>query len=145
MPIDYAKLNIELTTDPKGLGYSQPPNRNDPADAELLNPRGLGETGIAESVETDLLNREVIVSEFEGLSLPLRQFWQLIVTAGNGVIDPSDTKIKAQIFAIWGLGTTTRANLIALGTREYSRAEKLFGRGLAATHIDVGRARTGDY
>lgn len=138
-----AELHDELINDPKELGYD---GSDDPTCAELLNTRGLSnETGPAEPVDVDLLNREVVVSEFVALDLAERQFWQLMVTAGNGVIDPADTKIVDQIKAIWGPATETRANLVALGTRPYSRAEALFDRGTSVTYIDVGRARTGDY
>jgi len=138
-----AELHDELLNDPKELGYD---GSDDPTCAELLNTRGLSnEEGPAEPVDVDLLNREVVVSEFVALGLAERQFWQLMVTAGNGVIDPSDSKIVAQLLAIWRPTTTTRANLVALGTRDYSRAEILFGRGKSVTYMDVGRARTGDY
>lgn len=137
-----ADLAAELINDPKGLGYA---GKDDPTCADLLNTSGLSsETGPTEPVSVEAVKREVVVSEFRLLSLPDRQFWQILVNTGGNPLDPADSKITDQIRDIWQ-PSDTWDNIAALGTRDYSRAEALFDRGVSVTLIDVGRARTGDY
>ena len=70
-----------------------------------------------------------------------RTAWATILSAGAGQVDVNDSSVVAQVAAIWAASTTTRANLVALKTRDASRAEALFGRDISASFLDVGRAR----
>lgn len=140
--IQLAALATELSTDPVGLGYSQAPNVNDPADAELLNTVGLsGEEVDVGVIDGQELSKAVVMSEYVALSDVERQGWTVILSAGDGQVDVDDQRVIDQIGAIWGAATTTRANLLGLKTRSASRAEALFGRGVSVGHLDVGKAR----
>jgi hypothetical protein len=137
----YVELKTEINTDPKGLGYA---GQNDPDVADLLNTIGL--VTPTETVEREVINGQelsavVVHSEYIVLSAEKREAWTVVLSAGDGQIDVSNAGIRNQIAAIWGAGTTTRANLIALQTRDCSRAEALFGAGISISHIDVGTAR----
>ena len=156
MPLNNDELLVlknELETDPKRLGYSPPPpNNQDEADSVLLNTRGLsGESGPTEPLAADLISRQVVPSEWNALSLAAdssgnrgisaAQYLRGLILSISPMIDPNDSYIVSQILAIWQPGTDTRAKLIAIGTREYSRAEALFGRGVKVDYMDVGSAR----
>lgn len=135
---DYTALSTEITTDPEGLGYS---GKTYPEIADLLNTVGLSSEQIgAGAVDGQELSKAVVISEYLSLTDAARAGWTAILTAGNGQIDAGDSNVVAQIAAIWGVGTTTRANLLALATRSASRAEVLFGSGVIISKFDVAEA-----
>jgi hypothetical protein len=134
---DLLKLKEEIETDPLGLGY----DADDPHCAELLNEVNGDYSIDREAVDGQELQMAVVINEYAALSDIQRMGWQAIISAGSGIIAVSDARVKAQIAAIWGPGTTTRANLILLQTRSGSRAEVLFGSGVRVSHLDVGMAR----
>ena len=137
MSIDYTVLKTEIQTDPLVLGYA---GKTDPEIAALLNEIGLsGETINREAVPAREVSREVVVSEFEALSLAKRQMWTIILTAGIEQFEVSDAKLVAQIANIWA-GTTTLGNLDTLRQRGCSRAEALFGVNTVIGFMDVGQA-----
>lgn len=141
--MDYAALKTEIQTDPLGLGYDVSPtfyvtNEDDMAVAGLLNEVG----GSSETIEPDFVSAAdaqaaVLGSEWAGLSDVKQRGWLAIV--GLGEIPVKNANIRAQITAIWDPGTT-RDNLIALQTRDASRAEALFGEGVTVSHTDVAIA-----
>jgi len=138
---DYVILNTEITTDPESLGYA---GKTDPEVADLLNTIGL--VAPAEKVDVGVLNGQelsmaVEITEYVALNAASRDGWNTILSAGDGQVDVDDQRVVDQIAAIWGAGTTTRANLLALKTRPCSRAETLFGRGVSIHHLDVAQAR----
>jgi hypothetical protein len=131
-------LKTELATDPAGLGYTS----DDPTCATLLSTVGLsGETIDREVIDGQELSAAVVMSEYMVLSAAEQRAWMTVLAAGSGQIDVSNTNIRSQIQAIWGAGTTTRANLVALQTRGASRTEVLFGIGVSVGHLDVAKAR----
>ncbi len=135
--MDYAALLTELETDPESLGYTM---TNDPADAVLMNQVGDDEVPRT-SIDGQELQSVVVISEYAALSDIQRMGWSAIISAGTGMVDPSNTGTIAQIQAIWG-GTTTMTRLSVLRIRKVSRAEFLFGQ--AVGHLDIGRCRGGD-
>jgi len=137
--VDYLVLKNEIDTDPKGLGYA---GKTDPEVAELLNTIGLSSENIDVGViDGQELSKAVEIPEYTALTDAERQGWTTIVSAGDGQVDVDDLRVVAQIGAIWGSGTTTRANLLALKARRCSRAEALLGRGIGIGHLDVAKAR----
>lgn len=137
MPIDDAILKAEIDTDPMGLGYA---GKTDPEVAELLNTVGLsGEKIDRDFVDGQEMMSVVVIPDYAVLSDIQRMGWSAIISAGTGMVDVNNAGTIAQITAIWGPGTTTRDNLIALRQRDASRAEVLFGQ--AVSHLDVGKAR----
>lgn len=135
---DYMTLNTEIATDPQGLGYS---GKTSPEIAALLNTIGLSNEQIgAGAVDGQELSKAVVISEYLSLTDAARAGWTAILTAGNGQIDAGDALVVAQIAAIWGAGTTTRANLLTLATRDASRAEVLFGSGVIIDKFDIAEA-----
>lgn len=93
------------------------------------------------SISTAALQNAVVASDYTGLTSALQNLWLAIIVAGGGKIDVSLTGIRNQIGTIFGAGTTTRANLLALQTRAGSRAEALFGAGVIITGTDLVQAR----
>ena len=134
----YTELNVEIATDPKSLGYS---GKSNPDIAALLNAiGGSSETIDQGALDGQELQKAVVISEYTALSDIQRDAWVLIISAGAGQVDIADQRVRGQIAAIWGSGTTTRANLLALTSRDASRAEVLFGAGASVSHTDVGKA-----
>lgn len=138
MPIDYTILKNEIDTDPMGLGYA---GNTDPEVAALMNEIG----GSGEKIDRDFVDGQemmsvVVIPEYAALSDVQRMGWSAIISAGAGMVDVNNAGTIAQVTAIWGAGTTTRDNLIALRQRDASRAEVLFGQGVS--HLDVGKARS---
>lgn len=94
------------------------------------------------TISTGQLQNAVVASEYTALTAGLQNLWQAIILSGGGRIDISQSGIRSQIGAIWGAGTTTRANLLALQLRAGSRAETLGGVGTSVNGADVGTALT---
>ena len=132
--MDYAALKTEITTDPDGYGYS---GKSDREVANLMN----------EVREAIGINRRIIsthevwgatvIGELKALSSGDQQIYFALL--GMGTIDVEDANTRTAFADLFGAGTSTRTNLIALQTRDGSRAEQLgFGN---VTHGDVARAK----
>ncbi len=136
---DYIVLNTEITTDPESLGYA---GKTDPEVADLLNTVGLSsETIDVGKLDGQKLSMAVEIQEYISLSEAAQRGWSMILSAGDGQVDVDDQRVVDQIAAVWGPGTTTRANLLALKIRPCSRAEALFDREINIGHLDVAMAR----
>ena len=128
-------LNTELTTDPLALGYT---GKAYGEMASLLNDINPSYSIDRENIDGQELQMAVVTSEYDNLTDKQRDLWLTILSAGAGIIAVSDGRVKAQIAAIWGAGTTTRDNLVALQTRTASRAEVVFQRaGMSISFQDV--------
>lgn len=131
-------LNTELTGDPEGLGYA---GKTDPEMAALINAVNPGYSIDREAIDGQELQMAVVISEYVALTDVQRIGWQTILSAGSGIIAVSDARVKAQVAAIWGALTTTRANLEALQTRDASRAEVVFDTpGVSISVVDIAEA-----
>lgn len=136
---DYPALKEELNTDPKSLGYASLDN--------ILAAQKLNQLGASnEKIDRDVIDGQdlmecVVISEYVALGVAQREAWTAIVSAGNGQVDIKNTSVRLQIGAIWGAGTVTRTNLIALQQRPASRAEILFGKDVIIHKWDVARSR----
>ena len=133
-----AILKTELDTDPNSLGYAA---ANNSECAALLNAVDAANPIDVSVVDGQELSKAVVISEYTVLSAAERDGWTTILAAGNGQVDINDARVVAQIAAIWGAGTATRANLLALKIRDGSRAETVFGVGSSVTAQDVAEAR----
>ncbi len=133
--MDYLKLKTELDNDPKGLGYS---GKTDREAADLLNALGLSH----EEVDNDVLEAYKILdatdpTEWAALSAVEKERYQLLISAGR--LNVKSENVKSAFGKMFGLGTVTRAALLALTKRDASRAEILFGQGVSL--LDVHKAR----
>lgn len=135
---DKAILNTEITDDPLTLGYA---GKTDPEIAAILNAVNENYEIDREAIDGQELQMAVVISEYVDLTDIQRMGWQALLSAGSGVIAVADGRVKAQVAAIWGVGTTTRANLVALQTRAASRAEVLIGRSISTTDVAVSLGR----
>jgi cytochrome P450 len=136
-----AALRTELDTDPKGLGYAaRRAQSNAPeALAARLNERGAS----AESVTQTYLRVEDVVAalvraEYDALSAAGKDYLGVVLSAPQ--VKTGDATLRAQLGQLFGAGTTTRTNLLALATRSASRAEVLWGEGFAVTDAQAADA-----
>ena len=137
--VDYGQLAAELTQDPKSYGYGTlAAQGNDQGQADLLN---LVRPEITVS-RTDIRRAEVIgalvVADYDALTAARRDLMSAILLLE--VVDATDATLRANLGAVFGAATQTRANLAALAQRQGSRAEQLFGTGVRIAHQDVAKA-----
>lgn len=137
MALSLAALKTELQTDPSTLGYGPfLAVGNTGALADLLNQVRGGISVFRSSIATWEIVANTVKSEYDALTAGDKQLYQILVSTGT--INATDSRIRAMFAAIFGAGTTTRANLTAMASRTGSRAEQLFGE--AVSHQDVARA-----
>lgn len=132
--MDYAALRAELLlTTP--VNY---PPMTDQAAADQLNSLATGRTLPRRAVSKNEILDAIVDSEWPTTGLLQNK---LLCIFCCDTIDASNANTKAIFAAIFGSATTTRANLLALGTQTVSRAVEL---GLGpVTALDVSRARSG--
>lgn len=137
--MDYTALKNELQTDPTALGYaaSIAAGAFSPVVTLLNTVRGtiLIDRDLIESYE--IINATV-PTEWAALSAAEKQRYQTVTGAGK--VDCRNANVRATFQAMFGVGTTTRANLTALLTRQGSRAEQLFGAGAFVSAEDIAKA-----
>ena len=138
--IDPVTLKTELDTDPSGLGYAaHMTSGNNTALVALLN-----ETHAADQVNRGIVpSHEVITAtdavEWAALSAAEKGRYDTITGAGE--VDANATNVRDAFAAMFAGGTATRTALLAMGTRDGSRVEALFGTGVSASLEDVRKAR----
>jgi hypothetical protein len=162
MAIDYVALKAELETDPVGYGYAPFYNAGDNgALADMLNlVRDGTNGGPAISIrKSDVIGKEIwesiAIADFPALpanpnnsqlSTERRSLSWLEGLANYDTIrllydDGSNTPVIENLQGIFPAGTGTRNRLIALATRNGSRAEQLFGANTRLTNEDIAKAR----
>lgn len=129
-------LADEILDDEAKLGYASA--GSDAAIASLLN-------AVRDDIliERDIIDAHEVIeatvaSEWSALTAAERTRYQTIVSAGK--INMKGANTRASFAQMFGAGTTTRANLIALQTRKGSRAEYLFGTGRVISSLEVREA-----
>lgn len=134
------ELKNELNTDPQTLGYSAAgwPEGPDQAVADFINDPAYGATIWRTNIPMSDVYAEVDWSEVIALGEAERQVFRQITSTAE--LDADSQNIRDAIGAIFGAGTTTRANLLALVQKSGSRAEELWGDGVVIQASDVGRA-----
>lgn len=142
MAVVISALKTELLSSVRASVYSAGLLlKSDNAVADLVNAASAGNVSIGTIFAIDL-QQAVVASEYAVLSSGQRDLWNAIVTTGVTGVAISNATLRAQVAHVWSAGTTTRASLLALDTRTGSRAEILFGAGIAVTPQDVYAART---
>lgn len=140
MAINYAALKTELQTDPAGLGYA--PHLAAGADqslADLLNEVRQSISISRATIPAYEVWEAIVPAEWAALTANERQRVQTILSMGEVNVQGANT--RSSLAAAFGAGTTSRTNLIALQSRQGSRAEQLFGDGVAVTNEDIAKAR----
>lgn len=146
MAIDYGELTTEIQTDPNGYGYAAlVAEGNDQGVADLLNlPRdgatapGAPITVYRNDVRRAELIGALVVSDYDALTAARRDLMNAILQLE--VVDATNATLRGNLAAVFGAGTTTRANLVSAAQRAGSRAEQLWGTGARVQHLDVARA-----
>lgn len=142
---DLLALKAELTNDPLTLGLTTLP-ADDEANANALNLVRAICAVDRESIPTAEIMLHIDRDEFLALSAGDRQ-WLLGVGQG-GTINPKDGgEVREGLLQMFGAGTESRANLLAILQEPASRITQLFkagtlSKGGLATPSDVANARS---
>lgn len=135
-----AALMAEITNDPKGLGYSSQSGNPD-AIAALMNTSpepiaaGAQEQIYRSRVETRDLIAGLVLSEVAALTQGNRDYCAILFSAAQ--VNTGDANVRAQLAAIFGAATTSRANLLATAQKNAARGEALWGDGYRVTPQQV--------
>ncbi len=145
MAFTLAQLASEINNDPASLGLVALRDvGSDQAIADALNlvRAGAGFVINRNDIRAKELQGAVVFAEYVALAQAQRDLWQALLTIAP--LDAGDAQTRASVAAIFSAGTT-RTALVALATRQGSRAEVLWGTGTHVAAIDVSRAlgRTG--
>lgn len=140
-------VRAEIDNDPGGLGYAAVTGTEAEINAGIaakLNAKGVSVTDPFTKVQRDRvvgweLVGALVYGEYASLTQMQRDLFETIVACGQ--IDPRDTNIRTIFGQMFGVGTTTRTNLLNLEYRIGSRAENLFGAGFEIKVWHVGQAR----
>lgn len=135
-----ASLASEITTDPQAIGYA---GKTDQAVADLLN-RTSG-TGTASVFRNDIKPAEIVAAivaaDFAALTAVQLAKLQLMLLPG--ILDATVANTRTIFLGIFSGMTNTINALTSLASRTGSRAEVLWGTGIAITAQQVGQSRNG--
>lgn len=126
-------LKNELTDDPLGRGYS---GMTDQEATDDLNTAYRELT--RERIETWEVIEATVASEWSALSDAEKERYSTFIAAGT--LNPSGANTKQAFAAMFGLGTTTRVNLLALSKETVSRADELEIGIVTAARVASARA-----
>ena len=111
-------LKDEIDNDPLGRGYAGMSDQ-EVTDDMLTEYRSVS----VGSIPSEDIVAALVPSEVNVLTVvQQRNLWGVI---GAGSVKPDDTEVKNFFADLFGAGTTTRANLLALATQLISRAAEL--------------------
>lgn len=118
MSFNYRALRIEIDDDPLGRGYAAMSN------AEVADDLNTEYRNISvDTIPSEDIVAALVPSEVNALTvIQQRNLWGVI---GAGSVKPDDADVKAFFAGLFGAGTTTRANLLALATQIVSRGAEL--------------------
>lgn len=129
-----AGLKTELTNDPLARGYA---SMGDADAAISLNTANRPGSAINLTGD-DLMNKVIVWSEVEALTAAKRDTLAILLKAGNLDLT-SGSKAVNYLASLFGVGTATRANFLALQPPQISRAMEL---GMPPIgHPDIAAAR----
>lgn len=132
-----AALRTELTTDPKGLGYSGEAR----ADLALLTePRAICPKH-RRTIPTWEVYGKVVWTDFIDLPVAAREVFRML-TAPE-FVDASSQNVRDAFVAVFGAGSATIVALTAILSEPGSRAEELWGDGVTVTGAQVQQAWEG--
>ncbi len=138
MAFTLTQLAAEINTDPTALGLvALKAAGSDQAIADVLNLSRVGITVDRNDIRAKELQGAVVTAEYLALAQPQRDLWQALLTIAP--LDAGDANTKASVAAVFSAGPT-RTALVALATRQGSRAEQLWGTGTTVSAISVSRA-----
>ncbi len=126
--MDYKALKTELTTDPLARGYA---NMSIQAAADSLNTANRPST--RKTVPAHEVLEATVASEWASLTADQKARYALFTGAGD--VNVAGANTRAAFGAMFGAGTQTRANLLALV------AGQLVSR---ATELELGQLTAGD-
>lgn len=140
MAISPAALKAEIQNDPTARGYAVPyAAGNDQAVADLLNAPRAGATVNRTLVPAWEFVNAMVASEVNAIPTAAREYLLLVASANE--VQLGGGGVRNALTVIFGAGTTTRANLIALLTKPATRSEELSGLGAIISAADVSAAR----
>jgi len=142
MSFTLQQLHDEIEADPESLGYKEPPGewQSDSFIADLINDPELGDTIQRSKVSPQEIIEQITLVDWEAISAAQRLYLQLLPSLAQISTIQNGTEIRANLLAIFGAGTDTRDNLLAVVQRQGSRAEVLWGEGAYVTVGDVAHA-----
>lgn len=122
--MDYVALKSELENDPALLGYGPfIAAGNHTGLAALLNAPKVGVVVGRGVVPAHEVVDAIVPGEYASLVAAERDY--LLMVVAGGTVNLGDGQTRAALKVLFGAGTVTRANLIALADRTGSRAEEL--------------------
>ncbi len=134
-----AALKAEITTDPSVRGYAAHIAAGRMGEvAKLLNEVQASIAIGRGEIQTYEIFEATEPSDWAALSPAEKQRYQTML--GMGFINLDGPNVVASFRAMFAAGTATRANLIALRTRNGSRAEELFEPDVSVSHRQVAEA-----
>jgi len=131
--IDLTVLATEINDDPEAFGYA---GKGDSEIADLMNATDGTKQISRGSIPGWEILAQTVKSEYDAMSATHKSLYNTMIAAP--VLDLSNVNIRAFFAAMFSPGTTTRDNLIAVSTRDGSRAEELFDTKVGI--IDIARA-----
>lgn len=136
--MDYVALRAEIDADSLGLGYAGKTNQQL---ADLINTVP-GSAASGRQIERNVIDSYEVINATvpaEWAALTDSEKTRYSTITGAGKTDVKAPNVRSTFAAMFGVGTTTRTNLVALQNRAASRADVLFGERVEAW--DVARAR----
>ena len=140
MPVTIAALKTEIDTDPKGLGYAtlRTQSNGPEAVATRLNEAGASaETLFKSYVSLEDMLAEIVFSEYSGWSAAQKTNIDQFIRGTR--IKTGSANMRTTLGALIPAGAS-RTALVALAQRPASRAEALFGEGVAVTAQEAAEA-----
>lgn len=142
MAMTIAQLKTELTTDPKTLGYGTLRTQSNGPEAVAAKINQIGasaETITRTYVPIEDVVAAIVRADYDLLAAAGKAFLNDVLLTGTRV-KTGDANLRASMSGLFGAGTTTRTNLVALATRSASRGEALWGEGTTVTAQQVADA-----
>ena len=141
------QLKTELNTDPNGYGYAADLNSgNDAGLVAKLNLRratirvkrdDVSASEIFHAVAVTDLVTNPGASQLEYLNALIQAPFPVRLLNDDG----SATPVRTNVISLFKSGTASLTRLAALETRDGSRVEDLFGRGVSVSDVDVANAK----
>ena len=134
MAIDFDKLTSELRTDPSTMGYAPLVASSDFVGLAVL----MNTDSSDHQVDRGVIDAHEVIdatasSEWAALSAAEKQRYQTIT--GAALINVRAQNTRSAFGAMFGVGTLTRASLIAIQTEDGSRSGVLFGGKVHHAHV----------
>jgi hypothetical protein len=134
-------LHDEIENDPEGIGYKEGEAwKSDAVIAGLINDPANGDIVQRSLVSPQEIIEQITIADWETISASQRQYVGLLPSLAVVSTIQNGTEVRNNLLTIFGVGTTTRDNLIAVVQRQGSRAEVLWGEGTTVSITQVAYA-----